>query len=132
MHSGEAAAIIESIVSNARHALGDGDGGEAVAIIESMVSNARHAIGLTIIGDCRGYSNCSAVFVGVSAITISSIRHRHRQVLSRGDVVVDAIYLKILCTSREAAKEQRCGEQNVFGLFHVGYVLSLCLYWLRR
>ena len=42
---GEAAAIIESIASNARHALGDGDGGEAAATTEGIISNARHALG---------------------------------------------------------------------------------------
>ena len=65
MNGGEAAATKESRASNARHALGDGDGGEAAAILESISSNARHTIGLVIIGDCRGDSNCSAVFVGV-------------------------------------------------------------------
>ena len=42
---GEAAAISESRVPNARHALGDGDGGEAAATRESRASNARHALG---------------------------------------------------------------------------------------
>ena len=38
-------AILESILSNARHALGDGDGGEVIATTESTASNARHALG---------------------------------------------------------------------------------------
>ena len=59
----EATAIIESLVSNACHTLGDGDGGQAAAIPESPFSNACHAIGLAIIGDRRGDSDCSAVFV---------------------------------------------------------------------
>ena len=42
---GEAAATLESSASNARHALGDGDGGEAAAITESPLSNARHTLG---------------------------------------------------------------------------------------
>ena len=41
----DSTATIESIVSNARHALGDGDAGETTATIESIVSNARHALG---------------------------------------------------------------------------------------
>ena len=41
----EVATTFESIVLNARHALGDGDGGEAGAISESIASNARHALG---------------------------------------------------------------------------------------
>jgi len=32
-------------MSNARHAIGDGDGGEARAFIERINSNARHTIG---------------------------------------------------------------------------------------
>lgn len=34
----QTAAIIESFASNARHALGDGDGGEAAAIIVSITN----------------------------------------------------------------------------------------------
>ena len=45
MNCGQAAATIESTLSNARHALGDVDGGEAAAFIESLVSNARHTLG---------------------------------------------------------------------------------------
>ena len=40
--SGEAVAVMESIVSNTRHTLGEGDGGEVAATIESIVSNTCH------------------------------------------------------------------------------------------
>ena len=42
---GEAAATIESTVSNARHALGDSDAGEACAVIERIASNGCHPLG---------------------------------------------------------------------------------------
>ena len=37
--------IKERRISNARHAIGDGDGGKAIAAIERRISNARHTIG---------------------------------------------------------------------------------------
>ena len=40
----EGGAITESPNSNARYAIGDGDGGEGGATIESIISNARDAI----------------------------------------------------------------------------------------
>ena len=42
---GKARATRERIPSNARHAVGDGDGGKAKAILERLTSNARHAVG---------------------------------------------------------------------------------------
>ena len=42
---GKARAMIERFISNARHAIADGDGGEFRAIIERILSNARHTIG---------------------------------------------------------------------------------------
>ena len=45
LYTREAAAIIESLIPNPCHALGDVNGSEAAAIIESTVSNARHALG---------------------------------------------------------------------------------------
>lgn len=53
------------MISNAHHTSGDGDGGKAVTILESIVFYAPHAIGITIVGNCRGNSDCSAVFVGI-------------------------------------------------------------------
>ena len=41
----QAATIIESRASNARHALGDVDGGEAAAIIESITLYGSYGIG---------------------------------------------------------------------------------------
>ena len=41
---GKAGAATERIISNARHTIGDGDGGKARAIRERMISNARHAV----------------------------------------------------------------------------------------
>ena len=41
---GERGAIFESTISNARYAVGDGDGGERGATTESLISNARYAI----------------------------------------------------------------------------------------
>ena len=43
-HRGEGGARKESSLSNARYALGDGDGGEGGATRESIISNARYAI----------------------------------------------------------------------------------------
>lgn len=57
----QAAAILESIVPNARHALGYGDGDEAAATIESRACNARYTLG----DDCRGatyYQGIAACF----------------------------------------------------------------------
>ena len=36
--------ILERIISNARHTIGNGDGGQARAFIESLTSNGRHAV----------------------------------------------------------------------------------------
>ena len=41
----EGEAISESIISNARYAIGDGDGGQRRATIESIISNTRYAVG---------------------------------------------------------------------------------------
>ena len=40
----EGFAIIESLISNTRNAVGDSDGGEGAAIIESLISNALNAV----------------------------------------------------------------------------------------
>jgi len=37
--------ITERITTNARHAIGDGDGGKARATLERRTSNARHTVG---------------------------------------------------------------------------------------
>ena len=52
----QAAATRESIVPNARHTLGYGDGGEAAATTESRVSNARHALGEGDGGEAAAFS----------------------------------------------------------------------------
>ena len=44
-HRGEGGAIIESLISNVRDAVGDGDRGERGAIIERPHKNTRHAFG---------------------------------------------------------------------------------------
>ena len=44
-HGGKAGAILESTVSNGSHGIGDGHGSKANASTESTVSNARHRIG---------------------------------------------------------------------------------------
>lgn len=41
----QAAAIIESIIADARHAVGEGDGGQAAAARDSILADARHAVG---------------------------------------------------------------------------------------
>ena len=99
---GQAAAIRESILSDARHALGNGDGGQAAATLESFFSNARHSIGLAIIGDGGGDGDCSSVFVGVTITRTSSIRHR--QVGIGGNVVVNTTHIEVFGTRREAAQ----------------------------
>ena len=44
---------IESIIADARHAVGDGDGCQVVAIIESIIADTRHRICAAIIYNCN-------------------------------------------------------------------------------
>ena len=41
----EPGATTESFISNARHAVGDGDGGQFGAFSESLIPYTRHAVG---------------------------------------------------------------------------------------
>ena len=64
-------------MSNARHAIGDGDGGEARAFIERINSNARHTIGD---GD-GGEAIATPVFA--SCFVTSTYWLKGRKVMSR-------------------------------------------------
>ena len=56
----QAAATLESIVINARHTLGNGDGGEAAAILESIGANANCPF-FYFYARVRGH--CSFIFI---------------------------------------------------------------------
>ncbi len=51
----------ERSVSDARHAVGDGDGGQAAAVKERMVSDARHAVGYSVIRNCSRNGNTTRI-----------------------------------------------------------------------
>ena len=92
---GEAAASLESIVPNAGHALGDGDGGEAAAIRESIVSNARHAILHAIVGDGGGDSDGAGVLGAIRPCYLGHFAFSD-------EVIPDAVDLDFgLCTGHE-------------------------------
>ena len=100
---GEAAATFESIVSNARHALGDGDGGEAAATPESFASNARHAIRYAVVGDGGGDGDGAGV--------LGATRTCHLGHFALGDKVIpDAVDLD--CGLRTGHEGQQGGEEE--------------------
>ena len=45
MNRGQTCAAIKSPLSDARHAVADGDGGQTCAAIKSRIPDARHAVG---------------------------------------------------------------------------------------
>ena len=102
-HGGEAAAIPESIFPNARHTFGNINGGEAAAIPESIFPNARHTIRFASVGDGRGNGDHSDVLVAVVARVITFKCYHHSPICCRSDVIVDTIHLKIMCIRHEAA-----------------------------
>ena len=71
---GKAFAIRERFFSNARHTVGDGDGGKARAIIERFFSNARHLACPVHVGYFLRYSDIALIFV--IATTESNLQFR--------------------------------------------------------
>ena len=100
---GEGEAIPESITSNARYAVRDSDRGEGGAIFESRTSNARYAVDNTIVGDGFGNSHFARIFARVFIIRTSPVSYF--DVVSVEDVVIDAIGFKVFCPEGESGDE---------------------------
>ena len=64
----QAGAAIESRVSDACHALWHGDGSQAGAIFESPVSYARHAVSISVVDDRAWNDHIPAVFILIRRI----------------------------------------------------------------
>ena len=134
MDCGEAAAFIESIVSYARHALGDGDGGEAAATRESIVSNARHALGdvdgreAAAIRESTASNARHAILHplvsdgggdGDGARVLRATRTFNLGLLDlRDEVVPDAVDLDCFGTRPNATQQHGCHEQEMFCFSH--------------
>jgi hypothetical protein len=65
---GEARAITKRTPSNARHAIGDGDRGKAKAILERRISNARHLACPVHVGYFLRYSDIALIFIRIIII----------------------------------------------------------------
>ena len=94
---GEAAAIIEDAISNARHTLRNVDGGEAGAIFESTDSNARHTL--------------RNVDGGKAGATIESPVSNARQALWNGDASEATTRESISPNTRHASGDDKVGYQ---------------------
>ena len=88
-NGGERGATRESRISNARYTIRDSDGGEGGASREGPFSNARYAVGVAAVSDGFGDSDFATVFivVAVSYFYIVSIKV----------VVIDTIDVEIVC-----------------------------------
>ena len=117
---GEAAATIESTLSNARHAPGDGDGGEAAATIESTVSNTRHALRDGDVGEADATIESTVSDArhalgegdgGEAAAIRESMFSNARHALGDGDGgKADAIHESIVSNPRHAIRHAVVGD----------------------
>lgn len=90
------------MISNARYAVRDGDGGEGGTIIESIISNARYAVGSTIVGNGLWDNNFARVFV-VTKVIPTTVGYCY--VVAVKVVVIDTIDRKIVCPEGGGGKE---------------------------
>ena len=97
----KAGATNERIISNACYAVRDFNAGKAGAILESRTSNACNAVGCTAI--CNTFWDCytAGIFIGIITIRASSISNRYCFVCGIGNVVINAIDIKVVgCSSQ--------------------------------
>ena len=87
---------MESTTSNSRYAVRNGDCVKGGATIESIFSNARHAVGSAVIGNCLmdgTISEVRVIFLPIWIIDGWEIRHLHSiRCGTAGNIVENAIY----------------------------------------
>ena len=88
----------ESIISNARYAIRDGDGGEGGAVIESSISNACDAIGDAVVSNDFGDSDGGDRRVGTT--NLYGIGSR-----SVSDTVIQVTRLEVICIESSSGEE---------------------------